>query len=88
VKDDLFWRQRAKTFWYKEGDLNTRFFHTATTSRKQFNKINSLVADNGDTCRDLDGMKTIAHNYFVDLFQKSAGGQQEVINAVPSMITL
>jgi hypothetical protein len=33
-------------------------------------------------------MKTIAHNYFVDLFQKSAGGQQEVINAVPSMITL
>jgi hypothetical protein len=88
VKDDLFWRQRAKTFWYKEGDLNTRFFHTATTSRKQFNKINSLVADNGDTCRDLDGMKTIAHNYFVDLFQKSAGGQEEVINAVPSMITL
>jgi hypothetical protein len=33
-------------------------------------------------------MKTIAHNYFVDLFQKSVGGQEEVINAVPSMITL
>jgi hypothetical protein len=26
VKDDLFWRQRAKTYWYRDGDLNTLFF--------------------------------------------------------------
>ncbi|PNX58070.1 hypothetical protein L195_g059008, partial [Trifolium pratense] len=24
IKDDIFWRQRAKTFWYRDGDLNTR----------------------------------------------------------------
>lgn len=34
VKDDLFWKQRAKTFWYRDGDLNTRFFHVATTTKR------------------------------------------------------
>ncbi|MCH97481.1 endonuclease/exonuclease/phosphatase family protein, partial [Trifolium medium] len=57
VKDDMYWRQRAKTFWYREGDLNTRYFHAAATSRKQVNRINYLEDANGDLCRDLDGMK-------------------------------
>ncbi|PNX85123.1 ribonuclease H, partial [Trifolium pratense] len=35
VQDDMFWRQRAKTHWYGEGDLNTRFFSCINTSRKK-----------------------------------------------------
>lgn len=27
IKDDKFWKQRAKIFWYRDGDLNTKFFH-------------------------------------------------------------
>lgn len=26
VQEDLYWRQHAKTYWYRDGDLNTRFF--------------------------------------------------------------
>jgi len=32
IKDDIFWKQRAKTFRYREGDLNTKFFHAAANT--------------------------------------------------------
>ncbi|XP_058740924.1 uncharacterized protein LOC131613254 [Vicia villosa] len=48
VKDDLFWKQRAKAHWYKDGDLNTRFFHVTATGRKKVNAIKSLINENGE----------------------------------------
>ena len=32
VKDEVFRKQRAKIHWYREGDLNTKFFHASETS--------------------------------------------------------
>ncbi|XP_058742491.1 uncharacterized protein LOC131614985 [Vicia villosa] len=70
VKDDLFWKQRAKAHWYKDGDLNTRFFHVSATVRKKVNAIKSLVNENGDVIESTEGMCQVASAYFNDLFQK------------------
>lgn len=48
VKDGLFWRQRAKAHRYKDGDLNTHFFHVSATLRKKINTIKSLANENGE----------------------------------------
>lgn len=51
-QDDAYWRQRAKTHWYRDGDRNTKFFHASTTARKKVNRIISLDDDAGNKISD------------------------------------
>ena len=42
IKDATFWKQCAKTFWYRDGDLNRKFFHAAVTTKRKLNRIDHL----------------------------------------------
>ncbi|XP_074336036.1 uncharacterized protein LOC141673201 [Apium graveolens] len=39
LNEEVYWKQRAKTFWLKEGDLNTKFFHAQASKRKKLNNV-------------------------------------------------
>ena len=41
-QQECFWKQRAKQYWLRDADSNTRFFHLFASSRKKTNKIVSL----------------------------------------------
>ncbi|PNX90114.1 endonuclease/exonuclease/phosphatase family protein, partial [Trifolium pratense] len=82
VQDDLFWRQRAKNHWYRDGDLNTRFFHASATSRRKVNRISYLKDDSGLRTTDISGMCNLAKNYFDELFQKQASTRGPVISTI------
>lgn len=34
-QEEMYWKQRAKVFWLREGDDNNRFFHASATERKK-----------------------------------------------------
>ncbi|XP_074376703.1 uncharacterized protein LOC141718222 [Apium graveolens] len=36
--EESYWKQRAKIFWLKEGDTNSRFFHVQASKRKKCNR--------------------------------------------------
>lgn len=46
-QENAFWRQRAKVFWLKDGDLNTKFFHQSATNRKRKNHLKGLFDEDG-----------------------------------------
>ncbi|XVF76242.1 hypothetical protein PTKIN_Ptkin13bG0250500 [Pterospermum kingtungense] len=62
-QEETFWRQRAKVFWYRDGDLNTRFFHSMASARKQVNKIHSLRGDDGVLYDDDVGVYSVKSGY-------------------------
>jgi hypothetical protein len=87
IQDDMYWRQRAKTHWYRDGDLNTKFFfHVAATSRKKVNKILSLEKDDGVRIYDNARMSSIAKNYFEELFEEKESSHNSVIDTLSQII--
>lgn len=68
ISEELYWKQRAKLFWLKEGDENTRLFHSSATARKKVNKISFLSNDQGDKIKDQEGMCKIVGEFFSKLF--------------------
>jgi len=86
VQEDMYWRQRRKTHWYRDGDLNTKFFHAAATSRKRVNKILSLETNEGIRIIDDDGMRSITKNYFDKLFEGHDSVRSPVINMLDQVI--
>lgn len=39
TQQEVFWRQRAKQMWLKEGDQNNKYFHCAMKNRRSLNQI-------------------------------------------------
>ncbi|XP_074265362.1 uncharacterized protein LOC141587792 [Silene latifolia] len=67
-QEELFWRQRSRALWLREGDINTKYFHQKAGQRKKKNHIAKLVDDEG---REHIGTEAVAHvvkHYFEGLF--------------------
>ncbi|XP_062013929.1 uncharacterized protein LOC133730329 [Rosa rugosa] len=79
--ENLFWRQKSRDKWLKDGDRNTKFFHLTTLIRRRRNKIEGLYDSQGVWSIDSIVMKRIAVDFFTNLF--SIGCVEDI-----SLITL
>ncbi len=64
----MYWKQRAQVAWLKEGDRNTKFFHSKATQRQKKNSLMGLMDKEGHWHQDPDKMEEIAVEYFDDIF--------------------
>ncbi|PRQ56718.1 putative RNA-directed DNA polymerase [Rosa chinensis] len=70
-QEQVFWRQRAKVFWLKDGDLNTKFFHQRVKNRKKKNTLTGLFNNDGVWSTEVEELEDIVLHYFNDLFTSS-----------------
>ena len=68
---ELYWKQRSRIQWLKEGDLNTSFFHKIVNYRRRKNTISSLLINNTWSECPTQICNTIT-NYFFSLFNKTS----------------
>lgn len=85
-RQEIYWKQRAKQFWLKEGDQNTRFYRNYASGRRRQNQLNKLKDRNGVWQEKGEDIRGIIIDYFEELFQAqpAAGGlsRNEILNQV------
>uniref|UniRef100_A0A803NSB0 Reverse transcriptase domain-containing protein n=1 Tax=Cannabis sativa TaxID=3483 RepID=A0A803NSB0_CANSA len=84
---EAFWKQRAKQFWLKEGDQNTKYFHRAAINRKSFNKISKLKDSSGNWKDWENGLADVVVDYFSSLFIATKLGSDMVIQCIQRRVT-
>jgi hypothetical protein len=82
------WRQRAWVQWLLECDQNTCFFYQKANNRRNKNRIEHLVRDDGQVCVNNNELEKMAVDFYEDLY-KSEGtiGIKEVIFHVPRQVS-
>lgn len=76
-EEELFWKQKSRAIWLREGDRNTKFFHARTKQRRARNRITKLLDLLGNWVETEDGIENLATKYFTELFTASEPSDRE-----------
>ncbi|KAK2422548.1 hypothetical protein QL285_033075 [Trifolium repens] len=69
--EETVWRQRSRAMWLKEGDKNTKFFHSKANQRKKVNEIKRLKDVHGCWWHGEENVERIFVDYFTEMFTSS-----------------
>ncbi|CAA7014948.1 unnamed protein product [Microthlaspi erraticum] len=86
--EEVFWKQKSRVMWLREGDRNSKFFHAATKQRRARNRIARLKNEQGQLEETEEGIVAVATRYFRHLFETSNPEEIElVLSKVKIIIT-
>ncbi|XP_021609105.1 uncharacterized protein LOC110612637 [Manihot esculenta] len=83
---EVRWKQRTKVFWLKEGDKNTKIFHSAASNRHK-NSIVRLRDASGDWMEDKEALGGLISRYFADIFTFTAGDVEPVVEHILNCVS-
>lgn len=72
-QQEIYWQQRTKQFWLREGDQNTKFFHKYASTRRQNNSILGLQDGSGNW---VQADSQVILQYFNELFASVPGDRK------------
>lgn len=64
-----FWKQKAGFQWFKDGDRNTKFFHTQVNGRRRRLQLKRIQNSEGDWLEDKNAMAEEACRFINDQFR-------------------
>lgn len=70
LHEEVYWKQKAKTSWLKEGDANTNFFHAQVSKMKRLKNISYLVTEDGEKVENHEQLCTMTKVYFQGVVSK------------------
>lgn len=86
--EELFWKQKSRSTWLKEGDQNTKFFHASTKQRRARNRITKLKRPDGLWAEKYERIEHTTTEYFQELFYSSRPhGFDEALRFVTAKVT-
>uniref|UniRef100_A0A803LHG6 RNase H type-1 domain-containing protein n=1 Tax=Chenopodium quinoa TaxID=63459 RepID=A0A803LHG6_CHEQI len=87
-REEMYWKQRSRQEWLKNGDKNSTFFHMKAKQRSERNNIKKIKNAAGDIFEDEDQISEIFVDYFDSLFASNSQVEVEpVIDKVEEIVT-
>uniref|UniRef100_A0A803Q8F5 Uncharacterized protein n=1 Tax=Cannabis sativa TaxID=3483 RepID=A0A803Q8F5_CANSA len=77
---ETFWKQRSKQLWLKEGDQNSKFFHSKASTRRRNNQIFCLKDDEGNLCHWDSGLDNVIVDFYSNLFTAESTTWEDVLD--------
>lgn len=68
-----YWKQKAKTFWFRGGDINSSFFHKSVRRHRYNNTVSKLKNAEGIWCEKGPDLDNCMLQYFNEIFQSKLG---------------
>ncbi|XP_074297456.1 uncharacterized protein LOC141628183 [Silene latifolia] len=81
---EIYWKQRSRALWLKEGDRKTKYFHRKAGQRNEKNNIAKLIDDNGHEHVGTEAIGTVVRRYFMQLFES---GRPQFSDTVIDVVT-
>lgn len=86
--EEVYWSQKERVQWLKEGDKNSHFLHASVVSRRKSNRIEQLDKEKRGYWRTDEEMVSEIFEFYSDLFTiENSMGWESKLNGILSTIT-
>lgn len=68
MDEEIYWKQRLRADWLREGDNNTKFFHAKSSAYKRKKKIWGIENSHGSQLKEKEEIESEFSSYFQEFF--------------------
>eukprot|EP00253_Pinus_taeda_P007130 PITA_07130 len=90
-QEEIYWRQKSRIRWLREGERNTKFFHRTTVQRRMHNSIPFIQTQGGAKIEKHEEIEAEFLNHFAQVHTEPEGDKrlaiERITNNVPKIIT-
>lgn len=69
MQEEISWRQKSRALWLREGNSNTKFFHTVASTHRRINHIGKIEVG-GVVFEDDREVRGAISEFYEDLFRE------------------
>lgn len=90
-QDEIFWRQKSRIQWLREGEWNTRFFHRSTIANRNNNRISSILNEDGELQTTNKNIEAVMVQHFIGITNENNQDRdhyiKKIIKNIPIMVS-
>ncbi|XP_049378041.1 uncharacterized protein LOC125842768 [Solanum stenotomum] len=86
--EDSILKQKTQLHWFKEGDANTKYFHSLIRGRRRRLFIHTIIREDGERIHRVDNIADAACAHFQNIFTgEDKVINEDAINCIPRMVS-
>lgn len=81
-QEEMLWKQKSRIKWLKDGEKNTKFFHSTTIQHRMNNNITHILNEQGDKQETHEEIEREFVNYFKKAHQEPQINRSNAIEKI------